>query len=109
MISTQAAIEADKASDKRKEKTKLAEKNLMNDQELESVSGGEWRIVNTGDSRDAAIRSYPGVNAPVVATLHNGTEANATNQFAQADGRNWVYITAPVQGWIKGAILGYAY
>ena len=87
----------------------MADKNMLNDQELESVTGGEWRVVNTGDSRDAAIRSYPGLNAPVVATLHNGTQANATNNFQQADGRNWVYITAPVQGWIKGAILGYAY
>ncbi len=87
----------------------MSEKNLMNDQELENVTGGEWRTVNTGDSRDAAIRSYAGLNAPVIATLHNGTQANATNQFAQADGRNWVYINYPVQGWIKGAILGYAY
>ena len=31
----------------------------MNDQELENVTGGEYRTVNTGDSRDAAIRSYP--------------------------------------------------
>jgi hypothetical protein len=45
----------------------------------------------------------------VVATLHNGTQANATDWFEQADGRNWVYINAPVQGWIKGSILGYAY
>lgn len=87
----------------------MSEKNLLSDQELEHVTGGEWRTVNTGDYRDAAIRSYPGLNAPVVATLHNGTQANATDWFEQADGRNWVYINAPVQGWIKGSILGYAY
>ena len=81
----------------------------MNDQELENVSGGEYRTVNTGDARPAAIRTYPGLNAPVVATLENGTVANATGQFAYADGRNWVLIDYPVQGWIKGAILGYAY
>lgn len=34
---------------------------------------------------------------------------NATGRFAYADGRNWAEINAPVQGWIKGAILGYAY
>ena len=56
----------------------MSEKNVLNDQELEHVTGGEWRTVNTGDYRDAAIRSYPGLNAPV-------------------------------QGWIKGSILGYAY
>ena len=34
---------------------------------------------------------------------------NATGRFAYVDGRNWAEINAPVQGWIKGAILGYAY
>ena len=81
----------------------------MNEQELQNVSGGEYRTVDTGDWRDAAIRSYPGLNAPVVATLPNGTVANSTGRFAFADGRNWAEINYPVQGWIKGAILGYAY
>ena len=81
----------------------------MNDQELKNVSGGEYRTVNTGDSRDAAIRSYPGLNAPVIATLPNGTVANSTGRFTYADGRNWAEIDYPVRGWIKGAILGYAY
>ena len=83
-------------------------KNL-NDQELENVNGGEMRIVNTGDSRPAAIRTYPGLNAPVIATLPNGTQANPTGNFTYADGRNWAEINYPVQGWIKGAILGFAY
>ncbi len=81
----------------------------MNEQELENVTGGEYRTVNTGDSRDAAIRSFPGLNAPVVATLANGTVANSTGRFTYADGRNWAEIDYPVRGWIKGAILGYAY
>ena len=85
------------------------ETKKLNDQELENVSGGEYRVVNTGDSRPAAIRTYPGLDAPVIATLQNGTMANATGRFAYADGRNWAEINAPVQGWIKGAILGYAY
>ena len=83
-------------------------KNL-NDQELENVTGGEYRVVNTGDERPAAIRSYPGLNAPVITTLVNGTMANSTGYFVQADGRNWAEINAPVHGWIKGSILGYAY
>ena len=81
----------------------------MHDQELRNVNGGEYRTVNTGDSRDAAIRSYPGLNAPVIATLPNGTVANSTGRFTYADGRNWAEINYPVRGWIKGAILGYAY
>ena len=90
----------------------MENKNLnehLNEQELENVSGGEFRVVNTGDARPAAIRSYPGLNAPVVATLVNGTQANSTGRFTYADGRNWAEINYPVQGWIKGSILGYAY
>ena len=85
------------------------ESKNMNDQELENVEGGEYRIVNTGDERPAAIRTYPGLNAPVIATLTNGTTANTTGRFTYADGRNWAEINFPVQGWIKGSILGYAY
>ncbi len=84
-------------------------KENMNDRELENVIGGEYRVVNTGDSRDAAIRSYPGLNATVVTVLKNGTTANSTGRFVYADGRNWAEINYPVQGWIKGAILGYDY
>ena len=85
------------------------EDTTLKDQELENVSGGEFRTVNTGDSRDAAIRAYPALNAPVIAVLPNGTAANSTVKFTYADGRNWAEIDYPVRGWIKGAILGYAY
>ena len=88
---------------------KNMETKNMNDQELENVSGGEYRTVNTGDERPAAIRTYPGLNAPVLATLQNGTVANTTGRFTYADGRNWAEINDPVSGWIKGSILGYAY
>ena len=81
----------------------------MNQEMLENVTGGEYRTVNTGDTRVAAIRAYPGLNAPVVATLPNGTVASSTGLSSFADGRNWVEINYPVHGWIKGAILGYEY
>ena len=87
----------------------MSDKEIIQEQELENVSGGEGRIVNTGDSRDAAIRSYPGLNAPVVATLPNGTAANTTGAFDHADGRTWAEINYPVRGWIKASILGYAW
>ena len=87
----------------------MSDKEIIKEQELENVSGGEYRTVNTGDSRDAAIRSYPGLNAPVVATLHNGTAANTTGAFDHADGRTWAEINYPVQGWFKASILGYAW
>jgi hypothetical protein len=87
----------------------VSEKEIIKDRELENVSGGEGRIVNTGDYRDAAIRSYPGLNAPVVASLPNGTVACTTGAFDHADGRTWAEIYSPVRGWIKASILGYAW
>ena len=81
----------------------------VNDKELENVSGGEYRVVNTGDSRNAAIRSAPGLNTPIIGSLPNGTWANTTGRFTHVDGRNWAEINAPMWGWIKGSILGYEY
>ena len=81
----------------------------VNEKELENVSGGEYRVVNTGDSRNAAIRSAPGLNTPIIGSLPNGTWANTTGRFTHVDGRNWAEINAPMWGWIKGSILGYEY
>ncbi len=79
------------------------------DQDLENVSGGAYRVVNTGDDRNAAIRVMPGLNTTIIGSLPNGTMANTTGRFTRVDGRNWAEIDYPVRGWIKGAILGYAY
>ncbi len=87
----------------------MSEKININEQELENVSGGEYRVVNTGDSRNAAIRSAPGLNTPIIGSLPNGTWANTTGRFTHVDGRNWAEINAPMWGWIKGSILGYEY
>ena len=67
----------------------MAEKTNLNDQELENVSGGEYRVVNTGDSRNAAIRSAPGLSTPIIGSLPNGPWANTTGRFTRVDGRNW--------------------
>ena len=79
------------------------------DKDLENVSGGVGRIVNTGDSRDAAIRVMPGLNTTIIGSLPNGTVANTTGRFVRVDGRNWAEIDYLMQGWIKGSILGYEY
>ena len=87
----------------------MEEKKMISEKELENVSGGIARIVNTGDYRDAAIRIAPGLSTMVIGTLPNGTMANATGRFVQADGRNWAEIDYPICGWIKGSILGFEY
>ena len=87
----------------------MSDNKNLTDQELENVSGGDCRIVNTGDSRNAAIRVYPGLNTEIIGSLPNGTVANTTGRFMRADGRNWAEINYPMWGWIKGSILGYEY
>lgn len=87
----------------------MSEKTNINEQELAGVNGGMYRVVNTGDWRDAAIRSAPGLSTPIIGSLPNGTWANATGRFTHVDGRNWAEIDAPMWGWIKGSILGFEY
>ena len=87
----------------------MAEKTNLNDQELENVSGGEYRVVNTGDERNAAIRNAPGLSTTIIGSLPNGTVANTTGRFVRVDGRNWAEIDYPMWGWIKGSILGFEY
>ncbi len=79
------------------------------DQDLENVSGGAYRVVNTGDDRNAAIRVMPGLNTTIIGSLPNGTMANTTGRFTRVDGRNWAEIDYPMKGWIKGSILGFEY
>ncbi len=87
----------------------MSENNKINDQELENVSGGIYRVVNTGDTRNAAIRNAPGLSTTIIGSLPNGTVANATGRFVRVDGRNWAEIDYPMWGWIKGSILGFEY
>ena len=87
----------------------MSDKTNINEQELENVSGGMYRVVNTGDWRDAAIRSAPGLSTQIIGSLPNGTWANATGRFTRVDGRNWAEIDSPMWGWIKGSILGFEY
>ena len=87
----------------------MSEKTTVNDQELENVNGGMYCTVNTGDSRNAAIRIAPGLNTEIIGSLPNGTVANTTGRFTRVDGRNWAEINYPLYGWIKGSILGFEY
>ena len=87
----------------------MTEKSFINDRDLENVSGGVSRVVNTGDERNAAIRNAPGLSTTIIGSLPNGTVANTMGRFTRVDGRNWAEIDYPMQGWIKGSILGFEY
>ena len=84
----------------------MADKKIVDGQALEDINGGINYVVNTGDSRNAAIRIAPGLNSAQIGSLPNGTVANTTGNFAKADGRTWAQINYPVNGWIKASILG---
>ena len=80
----------------------------MNEQELENVSGGEFRVVNTGRNIEAVIRSGAGFNYPQIFAVKNGNAVNTTGRCVRADGRTWYELTAPVYGWMAGAMIGLA-
>ncbi len=86
----------------------MAEKKSLSESELNNVSGGVNRTVNTNMALNAPVRQGPGFNYPEIASLENGTQANTTgNVSMSADGVTWYEINYPVYGWMKGSLLGY--
>ena len=55
------------------EENKNIEKQSIDAQELENVSGGEGRTINTGSSVTAIVRSGPGFGYGQIGSLTNGT------------------------------------
>ena len=80
----------------------------MNEQELENVTGGENRIVNTGMNVEAVVRSGAGFGFPQIFAVKNGCCVNTTGRSVRADGRTWYELNAPVYGWMAGGMIGLA-
>ncbi len=80
----------------------------MREEELDTVSGGMWRTVDTKQPMDAVVRSGPGRNYPQIGSLQSGTQANTTGNVAVNgyDGITWHEINYPMYGWMEGNILG---
>ncbi len=86
----------------------MAEKKSLNENEMNNVSGGVYRTVNTNMVLKAVVRQGPGFNYPEIASLENGTQANTTGNVSMSgDGVTWYEINYPVYGWMKGTLLGY--
>lgn len=73
--------------------------------EMEQASGGTEiaiRILNVD------VRSGPGLNYPVIATLSSGVTINYTNAVVtnKEDGKRWVMINRPTHGWVDEMELG---
>lgn len=84
----------------------------LNLNELEQVSGGVWRTVNTGvEGLNAKLRNGPSMKGTKqIASLPNGTLVDTlTDQvvYDPASGRNFVEVTVNGQtGWIAASIVG---
>ena len=85
------------------------DKNALNSEELNGVSGGDMRTVNTGRPVDAVVRCGPGLEYPQIGSLPNNTQVNTTgnNSYNSMDGRTWYEINYPMYGWMAGSLLGY--
>lgn len=78
--------------------------------EMEQVSGGMRRPVNTGTSRDAAFRSGPGKSYPELCGIPNGTKVDTIGRETVWDpesGLNYVQVMYNgMEGWIDASIVG---
>lgn len=89
----------------------MENKRELEPNEMEQVTGGVWRTVNTGVSGlKAALRAGPGKNTKQIASLPNGTQVDTvTDQvvFDSSSGRNFVEVTVDgKRGWIAASIVG---
>lgn len=89
-------------------------KELSLDQ-MEQVSGGVVRTINTNTTDKAAIRNGPGKGNKQIAALINGTQVDTvTDQvvYDPVSKRNYVEITfidktgATRTGWVAASIVG---
>ena len=81
----------------------MSDKKVLNSDELNGVTGGVSRIVDTMQPMDAVVRSGPGVSYPQIGSLRNGTQVNTTGNasYNPQDGRTWYEINYPMYGWIS--------
>jgi uncharacterized protein YraI len=83
----------------------------LNLNQMEQVTGGVWRTVNTGVSGlNAALRIGPGKNTKQIASLPNGTQVDTvTDQvvYDSVSGRNFVEVDVNgMRGWVAASIVG---
>ena len=87
----------------------MTEKKNLTGKELDDISGGVMRTVNTGMSLDAVVRGGPGMQYGQIGSLKNQTQVNTTGNtsYNPLDGRTWYEINYPMYGWMAGSLLGY--
>lgn len=89
----------------------MEEMRKLKPDEMENISGGVWRTVDTGVSGlNAALRNGPSKGSKQIASLPNKTQVDTvTDQvvYDPVSGRNYVKVTVNGQtGWIAASIIG---
>ena len=92
-----------------KENKEMEDKKVLNSAEMDGVSGGVMRTVQTNMPVDAVVRSGPGMQHSQIGSLKNNTQVNTTGNSAYnpMDGRTWYEINYPIYGWMAGSLLGF--
>ncbi len=86
-------------------------RNELKLDELEQVTGGVWRTVNTGVAGlDAAVRAEPRKSSRQIGHIANGTQIDTAGDNTEYDpesGRHFVQVNFNGKvGWIAASILG---
>ena len=81
----------------------------INEQALESVTGGVKRYIDNDASKYTNIREAPGLNSKVMFRLPNGTDVYTTGNKVTKDGYVWYEILCNEHpnGWVAGSLIGY--
>ena len=80
-------------------------------EEMENVTGGVWRTINTGvNGLNAALRDGPAKGSSQIASLKNGTMVDTVTDelvYDPVSKRNFVQVTVNGKtGWIAASIVG---
>ena len=86
-------------------------RNELSLNEMEKVSGGTWRSVNTGVAGlNAALRAEARKESRQIGSIPNGTSVDvieSTLTYDSVSHRNFVFITFNGKsGWIAASIVG---
>ena len=87
----------------------MSEMNRINEEALDNVVGGAIRKVNTGSSKNAALRNGPGTGFEQIDSLRNGTRVDTTGRkiFNEDDERYFSEVRVNgKKGWIASSIIG---
>ncbi len=89
----------------------MENKTELNMNEMEKVTGGVYRTVDTGiPGMDAALRAEPRKSSKQIGHLPTGTQVDTVSDqlvYDPESGRNFVQITVGGKtGWIASSIVG---